>query len=268
MKHRLVSISFNLIIFLIGLLSLLAPFMFQQARNPENNRNTFPITVSLILILCIILVLFEAQSSQLDNKMIAFLGVLVAINSGFRFLENAIPGPAGFSPIFFLIILVGYSFGSKMGFLMGALTMFVSSLITGGVGPWLPSQMITAGWMGQSAGLLKSVISGINIRNTSKEIIFLSIFGAMWGILFGILMNLWFWPFYSINPGQSWVKPASFLQNLGRFNAYYFAVSFVWDITRAIGNGLMLALFSKSILRIFKRFSKRFNYSLVEINTE
>ena len=26
------------------------------------------------------------------------------------------------------------------------MTMFVSALITGGVGPWLPGQMITAGW--------------------------------------------------------------------------------------------------------------------------
>ena len=127
MKNTLTGIFTDIFVFLVGLSSLLAPFILPQARNTET------------------------QSSVLDNKMIAFLGVLISINAGLRFLENAIPGPAGFSPTFFLIILVGYFFGSRIGFLMGAMTMFVSGLITGGIGPWLPGQMITAGWVGQTA---------------------------------------------------------------------------------------------------------------------
>jgi energy-coupling factor transport system substrate-specific component len=40
--------------------------------------------------------------------------------------------------MFLLIILTGYVFGARVGFLMGALSLMVSALITGGVGPWLP----------------------------------------------------------------------------------------------------------------------------------
>ena len=37
---------------------------------------------------------------------------------------------------------------------MGALTLFTSAIITGGVGPWLPGQMFVAGWVGMSVRLL------------------------------------------------------------------------------------------------------------------
>ena len=50
------------------------------------------------------------------------------------------------------LILGGYVFGARFGFLFGAFALLVSALITGGVGPWLPYQMFAAGWMGLSAG--------------------------------------------------------------------------------------------------------------------
>ena len=49
---------------------------------------------------------------------------------------------------------VGRVFGRGFGFVLGALTIFASSLITGGVGPWLPFQMLGAAWMGFGAGCL------------------------------------------------------------------------------------------------------------------
>mgnify|MGYP001038777636 CR=1 FL=1 len=260
MKNRIASFSFDLIIFLLGFLSLLSPFFFQQARNPGINSSTFPVIVSIILLLCITLVVFEAQSSHLDTKMIALLGVLVAINSGLRFLENAIPGPAGFSPIFFLIIIVGYFFGSKMGFLIGALTLFVSSLITGGVGPWLPGQMITAGWVGQSSALLAPINTLIRIKDKPIEIIILAIFGALWGLLYGVIMNLWFWPFLSSSPQLMWTQTAHLIENIQRYFAYYLATSVIWDITRAIGNFLVITVMGAPVIKIFNRFKKRFSF--------
>jgi len=266
MKNRFLRFLFDLILFSMGFLSLLAPFIFQQARNPGFSSASFPLMVSFILILCLLLTLYEAQSTILDSKTIAFLGVLIAINAGLRFIENAIPGPAGFSPIFFLIILTGYSFGSRIGFLMGAMTMFVSGLLTGGVGPWLPGQMITAGWLGQSSAMIKPIIQGLKCQDKPCEIIALSLFSVLWGFLYGIIMNLWFWPYFSTSPGQTWLQTASLWENIGRYGAYYIATSFIWDITRSIGNIVIIGFMSRPILRVYARFMKRFSFEIVESN--
>jgi energy-coupling factor transport system substrate-specific component len=260
MKLKLSGFFTNLIIFVLGFLSLAAPFILPQARNSGNQNASFPIMISLIIGLCLIIVFYEIQTSIIDTKMIAFLGVLIAINASIRFLENAIPGPAGFSPTFFLIILVGYTFGGRMGFLMGAMTMFVSALITGGVGPWLPGQMITAGWVGQSSGVIKSLVKSLRWSGKPGEVVLLAIFGAIWGLLYGAIMNLWFWPFLGAASGQSWLQNAGFLENVGRYSTYYLATSLIWDITRSIGNVLTLALLSRPVLKVFHRFRMRFSF--------
>lgn len=260
MKNRIISIFTNLVVFVLGFLSLVAPFVLPQARNQLSSGASFPIMVSLILVLCLVIILFEIQISGLDSKMIAFLGMLIAINAGLRFLENAIPGPAGFSPIFFLIILTGYYFGGRIGFLIGALTMFVSGLITGGIGTWLPGQMITAGWVGQSAAFMSWLVKKFNWRGKVGEVIFLAVFSAIWGLLYGAIMNLWFWPYLSSNSSQSWIQGAEFVENLQHYVAYYLATSIVWDITRSIGNVLMMTLMAKPVLKILNRFKNRFRF--------
>jgi energy-coupling factor transport system substrate-specific component len=261
MKSRLIGILINILVFLLGLVSLLSPFIFPWAKNPNAQTATFPIIVSLIIILCVGIILFEAQSSIVDIKKIALLGVLVAINAGIRFLENAIPGPAGFSPTFFLVIVAGYFFGSRMGFLMGATTMLVSAIITGGVGPWLPGQMITTGWVGQSAGLVRFLLSKTGQQNSIVEIISLAIFAAFWGLLYGLIMNLWFWPFLGGFPGQIYSLFVSNQENIQRYMLYYLSTSLVWDITRAIGNVLMVIVMTKPVLKILERFSRRFSFT-------
>jgi len=264
MKYRLTAVITDVIVFILGLVSLMSPFVLPGSRSSGMQSATFPIMVSIIIVLCLFIIVFEAQSSVLDSKMIAFLGVLIAINAGIRFLENAIPGPAGFSPTFFLIILAGYFFGGRIGFLMGAMTMFVSGLITGGVGPWLPGQMITAGWVGQSAALLKHLVDRLNWKDTRMEIFLLAAFGAGWGLLYGAIMNLWFWPFLAASPGLNWTQTAGLNQNLQRYAAYYLATSAVWDVTRAIGNVLVISIMSKPVLKVFQRFYLRFSFQQSE----
>lgn len=264
-KNRLLRLGTDLFVFCLGMLSLISPFIFPQASTLNNQAATFPIMVSLMILLCLLIVIFEAQSSLLDSKMIAFLAVLTAINAGLRFLENAIPGPGGFSPTFFLIILSGYYFGSRIGFLMGAMTLLISALITGGIGPWLPGQMITAGWVGQSAALVAFFVNRFSIKDKPGEIILLSAFGALWGMVYGIIMNLWFWPFLGAGVGQTFTQTASALENLQRYAAYYLATSLVWDISRAAGNTLIISLMAKPVLKILHRFKRRFSFENQEV---
>jgi len=266
MKRRFAGLFVDFVVLALGGLSLLAPFIFPWARSAGNQGTTFPIMVSLIIILCLMIIFLEAQSTVLSSKMIAFLGVLIAINAGIRFLENAIPGPAGFSPTFFLIILIGYLFGSRIGFLMGAMTMFVSALVTGGVGPWLPGQMITAGWVGQSAGLLKFFLT--KCKGKPLEVISLAIFGAFWGMLYGAIMNLWFWPFLAASPDLIWTQSANLSENLQRYFAYYLATSLVWDITRSVGNVLVILFMAKPVIKVLDRFMQRLVFSYAKVGDQ
>ena len=184
----------------------------------------------------------------------------MSINAALRFLEVAIPGPGGFSPIFFLIVLTGYVFGGRFGFLIGSLTIFVSALVTGGVGPWLPSQMFAAGWAGMSAPLCRIVVSKLGIKGQFSEVMILAVFGALWGILYGMILNLWSWPFISGPTAQFWQPGISWIETLKRYLVYYLVTSLVWDLARAIGNFLFIMLFGGATLKALRRFKRKFSF--------
>jgi energy-coupling factor transport system substrate-specific component len=253
----------------LGVFALLQPFFspgiaqhlgYSQIRSHET-----PWMVTLALSLCVFIIIYEIQTQTVNTRIIALMGMLVAINASLRFIEVAIPGPGGFSPVFFLIIMVGYVFGGHFGFLMGALTLFVSALITGGVGPWLPGQMFTAGWVGMSAPSMKPFtiwISKIFKKSSSKfEVLSLSILGAVWGLLFGAVMNLWSWPFISGPSDQYWSPGISAGDILTRYAAYYLITSLAWDLCCSIGNVLLISLFGTPVLRTLRRFKDRFSFS-------
>ena len=276
MKFRLFSFAIYLIASISGLLVLLYPFFLPAVSQGTGfaslREGQMPVMMTLLLGLCLLVLLFEAQGPVMNTKLIALLGILVAINSALRFIETAIPGPGGFTPIFFLIILVGYVFGGRVGFLMGALTMVVSALVTGGVGPWLPAQMFTAGWVGLSTPLLKPVMSilspKVSRRNTTggnKEIILLAAFGLLWGFLYGAIMNLWQWPFIAGPQNQSYAVGLGITETLQRYLAYYLVTSLVWDVLAALGNALLILALGKPALRALRRFRQRFEFSYLPV---
>ena len=88
MKFRIQSLLVNSFVFLLGFLSLLAPFVVPQARDASFSSTSFPVMVSLIIVLCVLIILLEAQSTILNTKLIAFLGILIALNAGLRFLKR------------------------------------------------------------------------------------------------------------------------------------------------------------------------------------
>ena len=77
----------------------------------------------------------DMADGGLDAKAVALLGVLAACGSALRLAGT---GVSGFEAVFFLLIPAGRVYGRAFGFVLGALTLFVSALLTGGVGPWLP----------------------------------------------------------------------------------------------------------------------------------
>ena len=93
----------------------------------------------------------------MDSRVLAILGVLSAVNAILRVLSA---GTAGVEFVFFLLILAGRVFGPGFGFVLGCTSLFASALMTAGVGPWLPYQMLVAAWIGMGAGLLPRRVTG------------------------------------------------------------------------------------------------------------
>lgn len=245
----------------IGVVAFAYPFllpeMVQMGEGTAVRATDAPLLTTVLLVLCLGVLLLEMQGQAVSAKMVAALGMMVAVTAALRFLEVAIPGPGGFSPIFAPIILCGYVFGGRFGFLLGAMTLLVSGLITGGIGPWLPYQMFAAGWVGLTAGWLPT------FSRPRRELLLLAAFGFGWGLLFGAIMNLYFWPFVAGDPTLSWEPGVGLTAGVTRYAAFYLATSLLWDVARAGGNVLLLLVLGTPTLRALRRFRDRFGFELV-----
>jgi energy-coupling factor transport system substrate-specific component len=215
-----------------------------------------PLLFALLLLLCLAAVFASLTGQQMTSKLVAVLGILTALSAVLR----AIPGPAGFNAIFLLPILAGYCYGPTFGFLLGALSLAVSALIGGGVGPWLPYQMFATGWVGLLSGWLPEMK-----QHRGWERIMLAVWGTGLGFIFGAIMNIWFWPFLAgtAQAGQGWQPGMPVGSTLRNYLVFYVATSLWWDLGRSVGNGLLLLLFAAPILRVLRRFRDRFRFDVV-----
>lgn len=244
---------------LIGVAAFAYPFLLASLPGTsEAGTRAAPLLTTALLALCLLALLIEVQGEAVSAKVVAALGMLVALASVLRFVETAIPGPGGFSPIFVPIILAGYVFGSRFGFLMGAMTLLVSALLTGGVGPWLPYQMFVSAWVGFSAGWLP------HPAQPRLEVLLLSSFGAFWGLLYGVLTNLYFWPFFAGETALRYQPGGGLQAALSHYAAFYLATSLLWDLLRAAGTALLLLAVARPTVRALARFRDRFGFTLAE----
>jgi energy-coupling factor transport system substrate-specific component len=196
------------------------------------------------------LVIIQISNSALDAKSVALLGVLSALIAAIRPLGA---GAVGIEPMWFILILSARVFGPSFGFILGLTSMFVSALLTGGVGPWLGYQVFAAAWIGMAAGMLP----GKKLRGR-KEIALLILFGIMASELFGILMDLQFWPWaLGANTQLSYLVHGSIAQNLSRFITFHFASAMAWDVPRAIFTTILLLLSGQAVLSALRRTKTR-----------
>lgn len=264
MTHRFLSAVVYGVTMAVGLIAFLYPFwnphLARAMGQGQAHAGDAALMLTLLVGLCFVVLLLEVQGQAISAKMVALLGVLVAVNALLRFVEVAIPGPGGFSPIFLLIILTGYVFGARFGFLMGALTLFVSALITGSAGPWLPYQMFTAGWMGMSAPICRPLVKVVGGEGRWPEAAVLAIFSGAWGLLYGIIMNIWFWPFIVGDGQQYWAPGSGPLEVMRSYALFYVATSLIWDLLRLVGNVALMLLFGLPAVRAMRRFQRRFAF--------
>ena len=201
----------------------------------------FAVTIAFVL------VIIQISNSSLDAKSIALLGVLAALIAALRPLGA---GAVGIEPMWFILILSARVFGPSFGFLLGLTSMFVSALLTGGLGPWLGYQIFAAAWIGMAAGLLP----GKKLLRGKKEIFLLIAFGIIASEVFGILMDLQFWPWaLGANTQLSYIPQGSLHENIYRFILFHFATSMAWDIPRAIFTTTLLSIAGAPVLSALRR---------------
>ena len=207
-----------------------------------------PLLFALVIPLVMALVVSQMSDGGMDAKAVAMLGVLSALGAGLRPLGAGI---GGIEPVFFLLIIAGRVFGPGFGFVVGATTLLASGLLTGGVGPWLPFQMLAAAWVGLGAGLLPRAAG-------RTEIGLLAAYGVVSSLLFGLAMNLSFWPF-TLGPDTavSFMPGAPIGDNLRRFLLFDLTTSLGWDVGRSITTALLVLVFGSPILRILRRAARR-----------
>ncbi|MFE9253711.1 ECF transporter S component [Streptomyces sp. NPDC006879] len=193
----------------------------------------------------------QSEHAAIDAKAVAMLGVLAAVGAALRPLGA---GTAGLEPMFFLMVLSGRVLGPGFGFVLGAVTMFASALLTGGVGPWMPFQMLSMGWFTMGAGLLPGAVW---LRGRA-ELALLSVYGCVAAFGYGTVMNLQGWPLIAgLESSVSFEAGAPLGENLTRFTAYVLATSMGWDLGRAVLTVVLTLALGSTVLKALRRATRR-----------
>lgn len=239
---------------LLGLFAIGWPLLIPAVGVAPQHADDAPFVFAALLPVILLLVIAQISEGGLDARSLAVLGVLSAINAAIRPALGA--GTAGIESVFFLLILAGRAFGPGFGYLLGFTSLFASALLTAGVGPWLPFQMLCAGWVGLAAGLLPKRVTG------RWEMLMLVALGIVSAYLYGALMNMWFWPFITgvnidgTGGSLDYVPGAPILDNLIRFGWFTLLTSTAgWDTGRAITTTLALLVVGRPVLTVLQRAS-------------
>lgn len=249
----------SLIVFVIASLisayCFLWPFFLNAHSSAHHLNNQIFSLVGVPVALAVLIV--EISNQRLDAKSVALLGVLAALIAALRPMGA---GAVGIEPMWFVLILSARVFGPAFGFVLGILAMFVSAFITGGFGPWLAYQMFAAGWVGVGAGLLPQRLGKFRIRGKS-EVVVLALYGVFASLLFGLLMDLQFWPWaLGTHTQLSYVAGASIATNAHRFIIYHFASSMAWDVPRAIVTSMLTVVTAPAVLFAMRRTKRRASF--------
>ncbi len=197
--------------------------------------------ISLLIILETMIpfcMMFESRKPK--AREIVMISVLCAIGVAGRAAFFMLPE---FKPVVALVIITGVCFGGETGFLVGAVTAFVSNFFFG-QGPWTPWQMFAFGIIGFLAGILFK--NGFIQKNKTS----LCIFGFLSTlIIYGGIMN-----------------PAAFIMWQNKITwsmmATAYAMGFPLDLIHALSSAFFLWFISEPIIEKLERI--KLKYGLAE----
>lgn len=132
--------------------------------------------ISALVAVCALL-LFAAgfEKKKTGSRRLVLVSAMTALCIVGRFIPF-------FKPITALTIITAVYLGAESGFLVGSLSALLSNFYFG-QGPWTAFQMLAWGMIGLNAGYLASPLK--------KSCALLLIYGALSGILFSFIMDVW-----------------------------------------------------------------------------
>jgi len=230
--------------------------LFISSTSPVQNGGHWLFLILLPLVLAV--GISAISQNRLDVRAVALLGVLIAFATALRTLGA---GQAGIEPIWLPIILGARVFGREFAFLLGTLSLFASALITGGVGPWLPYQMLAAALVAVGAASLPRAQGRV-------ETVLLAAYAVVASLAYGILMDLQFWPWLSGGTSIAYVAGGSLSENLSHFFLFHATTGLAWDIPRAIFTAFLILVVGKPTLRALQRVNRRASFVLSERDSQ
>jgi energy-coupling factor transport system substrate-specific component len=124
--------------------------------------------------------------------------------------------------------------------------------------------MFALGWIGLlSAGVAR--LAPALARRGLDERWTLAAWGALAGVGFGALMNLFFWPFAAPvgSTATAWDPAAGLLGAIQHYAAFYAVTSLWWDVLAAAGNIVLMLVLAAPILKLLRRFQARFLFTVI-----
>jgi energy-coupling factor transport system substrate-specific component len=241
----------------LGLAAIAWPLLLgvpNAATEAQAHSTDAPVLIAMLIPLLILVAIDAAKGERGDARLVALLGALVAVNAFLRIPK----GPSGEGLMFILPILAGWYIGGRFAFLLGAFSILVSSVLTGGVGPWVPFQMFALGWVGAGSALLCKVARG------RFPVVVLAVYAYASSILYGFVMTLWFWPFLGQGGPLFFSGGLTLAETLERYVRFYALTSLPWDTGRAIlANVPIVVILARPVGNLFSRVKQRFAPEIV-----
>ena len=133
------------------------------------------LTAFLVALFSLVLFISGFERRQTGARRLVIVAVMTALCIAGRFIPL-------FKPITALTVITAMYLGGESGFLVGALSALISNF-SFGQGPWTPFQMLAWGLIGLLAGALKEPLK--------KNLWLLCTFGALCGIVYSMVMDVW-----------------------------------------------------------------------------
>lgn len=178
---------------------------------------------------------FERRERQ--ARELVLIAVMAAVASVARIPFAALL--PGFTPVTFVVIVSGVVFGAEAGWMVGATAGLVSNFFLG-LGPWTPWQMFAWGMAGFAAGWFA------HRSPQRRRRLPLVLFGAVWGFLYGWIMNV-------TVVLDLWVKEQSWQSVVA-----VYALGLPFEAIHAAANVFFLAVFAPSWIKLLERYRSKY----------